>query len=72
MDIAFVADSQDSLIKVLDISKKDYTGSAPVPQRNIKITYGWLEFLRTLVASPWHLERPPRRKQADKSPSKIL
>ncbi len=40
MDIAFVADSQDSLIKVLDISKKNYTGSDPVPQRNIKITYG--------------------------------
>jgi len=36
MDVAFVADSQDSVIKVLDISKKD---AAPVPQKNIRLTY---------------------------------
>lgn len=37
MDVAFAADSQDSLVKILDVSRK---ADNPVPQKNIKITYG--------------------------------
>ena len=36
MDVAFVADSQDSLLKIVDVSKK----GSPTPQKSVKVTYG--------------------------------